>query len=1149
MEQAVNTFTGGLNLDSHPMVQGTDTLSDALNATYVTMNGNEVVLQNDMGNRRVDNAYLPAGYEPVGIKEYGGIIYVAAYNPITHRSQIGSFPSPERIMGEEYTDNGAEFSLLKFTSSDNYIIKNGIKFLKDDVILIPLTNDTSLHAGDKFTVYSDDVWSWGNSGLLTNFGTQDGNGNHKYSNTPFNSHFTLSLGILNSSNEFSDITHTLERFDINGNIIKDFNSDEEKFNIGYFIAPKTRWEDRNEEISDRNKKGANTYAYKLTGPLYLKAELNHIQTFSYTIEASKTEENNTNIIDLYITGTATYNCPDNRSYFDCFDLYLNGNQGYELKAPEQPYTNINRIYDSTTGNYISTVEKHYSNIQTSLNTLDYLIAVPIFNSNPSGFSDGRNIFISELSEFGTLEVNKMGTNECDLTMWKYKNIVSNGEVTSTLLDFKFNCYKDKNHKFENLSIILEDLTVNSENNNINLNQIVDIDTDIDSGRKQFLITWENSSKKLLSQHLYKAIITYQSRDISNETISTQTIYRFILGTELFNKCYNEINTEDYVPDYGIFMGEISGDYYVYNNNIILPVSSAANELRETYLVLNDKIDIVSNPILTDSTVEQNSYGLSSIYTSQPPVSVNYSYKQFQKTIDVEYKTEWELNNRELYPANLELINTSTSVAIQEISKNIDKNLIYSPEFVQQAQNFEGSTPAEKIVVLPNSNEITTNGNHFIFNVLLRDKIYFNHQQQTKVVGKAYVNVDSSTYRNYIIDLLSRDQEYNGFGFWNPSGETDLSYGGVFLKKSSLTQTSVNNRNAYGYQNYWGTVLLDLWKAQSYLNGGDAEMSTLYNDYFLPQLQKMKCPFTFILFDFSDSNNANSDNFIDTSALGYRNGWTTVDYSGLPADEFCRVWWVNEDNSPILLNNKEDQTPGVFSGGSSSYNDSTKLQNIYNGILSFIGYTYDENNPQHLLVMPLENIPFNAWYPNDFLYSDNTEATIKVDLNFTLSTQQNQNNSISVPNSCIAFKTVNFSETKQKTISKKYTINNNYSQEIFNLSQQTDLSNFSIDLETAKIISQNDPLKHLYIRKNDNWFTLKLVPYNYPIQINTGNKYEFPLTCTKIYDVNGRTDIGHSYQYFWKIDDRIKIGGNTDPTNKKIPVLYQADLTVNSNFFD
>jgi hypothetical protein len=49
------------------------------------MNGNEVVLQNDMGNRKIDNAFLPAGYEPVGMKEYGGVIYVAAYNPLTSR--------------------------------------------------------------------------------------------------------------------------------------------------------------------------------------------------------------------------------------------------------------------------------------------------------------------------------------------------------------------------------------------------------------------------------------------------------------------------------------------------------------------------------------------------------------------------------------------------------------------------------------------------------------------------------------------------------------------------------------------------------------------------------------------------------------------------------------------------------------------------------------------------------------------------------------------------------------------------------------------------------------------------------------------------------------------------------------------------------
>jgi hypothetical protein len=73
-------------MDTNPMVQNNDTLTGALNATFITQNGNEVILQNDMGNRRVDNAVLPDGYEPVGIQEYGGIIYIAAYNPVTNRS-------------------------------------------------------------------------------------------------------------------------------------------------------------------------------------------------------------------------------------------------------------------------------------------------------------------------------------------------------------------------------------------------------------------------------------------------------------------------------------------------------------------------------------------------------------------------------------------------------------------------------------------------------------------------------------------------------------------------------------------------------------------------------------------------------------------------------------------------------------------------------------------------------------------------------------------------------------------------------------------------------------------------------------------------------------------------------------------------------
>jgi hypothetical protein len=67
------------------MTTPNNVLIDALNATITTMNGNESVLQNDMGNARVESAYLPEGYIPIGIKEYGGVIYIASYNPVTEK--------------------------------------------------------------------------------------------------------------------------------------------------------------------------------------------------------------------------------------------------------------------------------------------------------------------------------------------------------------------------------------------------------------------------------------------------------------------------------------------------------------------------------------------------------------------------------------------------------------------------------------------------------------------------------------------------------------------------------------------------------------------------------------------------------------------------------------------------------------------------------------------------------------------------------------------------------------------------------------------------------------------------------------------------------------------------------------------------------
>ena len=117
-----NTISGGLVMDLAPDTTPNTVLTSALNATLVTFNGNETQLQNDMGNGRVETARLPEGYIPVGTCEFGDIIYIVSYNPLTNKSQIGCFPSPERnISSEEIGSTGQSLS-----SSDFQVLDNGI---------------------------------------------------------------------------------------------------------------------------------------------------------------------------------------------------------------------------------------------------------------------------------------------------------------------------------------------------------------------------------------------------------------------------------------------------------------------------------------------------------------------------------------------------------------------------------------------------------------------------------------------------------------------------------------------------------------------------------------------------------------------------------------------------------------------------------------------------------------------------------------------------------------------------------------------------------------------------------------------------------------------------------------------------------------
>lgn len=118
---ASNTFTEGLISDLNPLTSPNNILTDCLNGTLITYNGKEFVLQNDMGNAVVERASLPMGYVPIGVKEYNGIVYVVAYNPLAQRVQFGSFPSPEiDFDGSDFEPEEYQLEGVMFLTPDFY---------------------------------------------------------------------------------------------------------------------------------------------------------------------------------------------------------------------------------------------------------------------------------------------------------------------------------------------------------------------------------------------------------------------------------------------------------------------------------------------------------------------------------------------------------------------------------------------------------------------------------------------------------------------------------------------------------------------------------------------------------------------------------------------------------------------------------------------------------------------------------------------------------------------------------------------------------------------------------------------------------------------------------------------------------------------
>ena len=146
VQESTNTFSDGLISDLSSLTTPNTVLTDALNATLLTFNGNELVLQNDMGNTKImvpgtelnpEFVQLPEGFIPIGMKEHGGVLYIVSTNG--QEIEIGSFPSlPEAEMGTIYKTKLT--TATNNTARTSISVENTTNFPASGTILIGETS-------------------------------------------------------------------------------------------------------------------------------------------------------------------------------------------------------------------------------------------------------------------------------------------------------------------------------------------------------------------------------------------------------------------------------------------------------------------------------------------------------------------------------------------------------------------------------------------------------------------------------------------------------------------------------------------------------------------------------------------------------------------------------------------------------------------------------------------------------------------------------------------------------------------------------------------------------------------------------------------------------------------------------------------------
>ena len=543
-----NTFEKGLVMDFNPISTPNNVMTSALNGTIITFNGNEYILQTDMGNGRVETAYLPAGYVPVGMVEFGGVIYVASYSPFLNRGQMGSFPSPERNIS---TDEMSDIQ-VRLTNKDF-----GFENTNDGASILYVQKtlySKKLSPGDKFIVYTPIGQTKTNiennrlfDGYIDHSNAYVRGGGYTADTPSGNPLDTKSLELYFATITDEGKIARLPR-------LRDYKYDDDN-NKRYIIPEMADKPDGTPDVdSYRNlvESPFNLFNSKVSGELLLIAELVTIDSFSVSVICEFNDQEgadaSSTLRDVAITVEMQFES-DNDVYLyavtaDITDTNAEGastksNSYLMWEAATTVENDGEQVLDNRYDEALLTTIKGYDVEKREERSIAYTIT-PCMTWGP----------ITYLARSGVIQLDKVGSGYIELYEWRYFR-----NSDSMLLGWALQAYPEEGYSIAGVRFIMSCLARDGKVQTIIYNVSKknsysgSFNETIPLGSEYFKIEAVNGDAMLLPDRLYYVTIEVQycKGGDTSDTSKFQYFYRWLYTTDVFNAEYREGKIVDFRP--------------------------------------------------------------------------------------------------------------------------------------------------------------------------------------------------------------------------------------------------------------------------------------------------------------------------------------------------------------------------------------------------------------------------------------------------------------------------------------------------------------------------------------------------------------------------------------------------------------------------